>query len=105
MPVAFMFEAEGVGREVYDGLMDRIGRADVNSAGPEGFIAHLAGPTERGWRVVDVWESEDPAGAFYGSDVFQGMLAEAPPIDRSPWPLHRVEIDRTMRELEAPALS
>jgi hypothetical protein len=29
------------------------------------------------------------------------MLAGAPPIDQQSWPLHRVEIDQTMRSLAA----
>jgi hypothetical protein len=101
MPIAFLFEARGVSAAEYDGLMERLGRAEVSSPAPDGFIAHLAGPTDGGWRALDVWESEEAAGAFYGSERFQAMLADAPPIDQQPWPLHRVEIDRTMRDLAA----
>ena len=25
---------------------------------PEGLIAHVGGPVEEGWRIIDVWESE-----------------------------------------------
>jgi quinol monooxygenase YgiN len=28
---------------------------------------------EGGWRIVEVWESEEAAGAFYGSEAFQQM--------------------------------
>jgi hypothetical protein len=101
MPVAFLFEADGIGQEEYDGLMERLGRGEVDAPAPDGFIAHLAGPTDAGWRAVDVWESEEAAGAFYGSERFQSMLADAPPIRQQPWPLHRVEIDQTMRALAA----
>jgi hypothetical protein len=48
-----------------------------------------------------VWESEEAAGAFHGSERFQSMLEGAPPIDQQPWRLHRVEIDHTMRDLSA----
>ncbi len=99
MAVAFMFTGSGIGAEDYDGLMAALGRADVNAPNPPGFIAHIAGPSEDCWRVVDVWESEAAAGAFYGSEVFQSMLSESPPINQTPWPLHRIEIDQTMREL------
>jgi hypothetical protein len=99
MPIAFLFEGAGVGSGDYDGLMERLGRADVDAPAPDGFIAHFAGPTDDGWRVVDVWESEEAAGAYYGSEPFQSMLADAPPIGQQPWPLHRVEIDQTMRRL------
>jgi quinol monooxygenase YgiN len=102
MAAAFLFEAPGISREQYDGLMESLGRADINSPGPEGFIVHIAGPTDSGWRALDVWESEAAAQAFYGSDRFQSMLAGAPPIQQQAWPLYRVEIERTMRDLASP---
>jgi hypothetical protein len=83
MPVAFLFEGDGIGQDEYDRLMERVGRAEVDGARARRFIAHFAGPTDGGWRAVDVWESEQAAGAFYG------------------WPLHRVEIGQTMRDLAA----
>ena len=96
--IAFLFQAAGFDAEAYDGLMAALGRADVNAPSPNGFVAHLAGPTADGWRVVDVWQSEDAANAFYGSEQFQAMLGSAPiEIATEPWPLHRAEIDATMR--------
>jgi quinol monooxygenase YgiN len=38
---------------------------------PEGWIFHAAGPTEDGWRVVEVWESQEAADAY-----FQGRLGQ-----------------------------
>jgi hypothetical protein len=32
--------------------------AEVGEAPVAGLIAHVAGPTEIGWRIIDVWESE-----------------------------------------------
>ena len=29
---------------------------------------------EGGWRIVEVWESEAAAAAFYGSEAFQRMV-------------------------------
>jgi len=29
---------------------------------------------EGGWRIVEVWESEEAAGAYYGSEAFQEMM-------------------------------
>jgi hypothetical protein len=103
MPVAYVFEAAGATREVYDGLMAALDRGDIDSAMPEGVIAHLAGPTDAGWRVIDVWESEDAAAAFYGSESFQAMLAQAPAIDRTPWHLYRAEVEQTLRTVAATA--
>ena len=34
--------------------------AEAQAAGPiEGLVAHVAGPVPEGWRIVDVWETED----------------------------------------------
>jgi O-methyltransferase domain/Dimerisation domain len=41
---------------------------------PPGSHLHASGPMEGGWRIVEVWESEDAAGAFYGSELFQQMV-------------------------------
>jgi hypothetical protein len=42
-------------------LMQEMG---VQSAPPPGSIARFAGPTQGGWRVVTVWESEEAFRAF-----------------------------------------
>jgi hypothetical protein len=99
MTVAFVFEGEGITAEVYDGLMEQVGRGDVNVENPGGLVAHIAGPTAEGWRVVDLWESEQAADAFYGSADFQRMLTGAPPMQQEAWSLHRVEIHEAVREL------
>jgi len=42
----------------------------------------MSGPIEGGWRIVEVCESEEAAGAFYGSELFQQMVRStgiAPP--------------------------
>jgi hypothetical protein len=81
--------------------MERIGRADATrrrrTASSPTWPAR---PTTAGG-FVDVWESEEAAGASYGSERFQSMLEGAPPIDQQPWRLRRVEIDHMMRDLAA----
>jgi hypothetical protein len=99
MTVAFVFEGEDLTAESYDALMARIGRGDVNAGNPGGLVAHIAGPTADGWRVIDLWESQQAADAFYGSADFQQMLAGAPPMRQEVWSLHRVEIHQAVREL------
>jgi len=95
MAVAFMFRVSGLDQAGYDRIMeDLTQRAGGTFAGP-GFLAHLAGPTDDGgWRVIDVWESEEAANAFYGSDAF-GAVREGTAdmgLESTPWPLHRTEI-------------
>lgn len=100
--IAFVFESAQVGPAEYDQLMKAVDRESVDAPIPAGNIGHLAGPrAEGGWRVIDVWESEDAANAFYGSDQFAAVTAgaEAMGITTTPWHLHRVEIDRPVKEI------
>jgi hypothetical protein len=102
MPVAFVFESGKVDQSGYDGLMKAIGQESIDAPNPPGLIAHLAGPKpEGGWRVIDLWESEDAANVFYGSDQFRPVMAGAADmgITTTPWPMHRVEIDQTIRHV------
>ena len=52
---------------------------------PEGLVLHAAGPTDEGFRIIDVWESEDAWERFradrLGNDVETG--AYAPPTFRA----------------------
>ncbi len=40
----------------------------------EGLLSHATGPTENGWRVVDVWESEEAFQRF--GEVLGPVLEE-----------------------------
>jgi heme-degrading monooxygenase HmoA len=80
--------------------MKSINREALDAPQPQGFIAHLAGPKANGgWRVVDVWESEAAAKAFYESDQFKPVMAAAANagISTAPWPMHRIEIERALK--------
>ncbi|MFN2569750.1 MAG: hypothetical protein ABR564_09155, partial [Candidatus Dormibacteria bacterium] len=99
--VAFMFASDTIGQADYDGLMEAIGREDLEAPTPSGIIAHIAGPTSRGgWQVIDVWESEEAANAFYGSEAFETVQAAAQRagISITPWPLYRLEVYQTLRQ-------
>jgi hypothetical protein len=94
MAVAFIFEVDAMTSEQYDGLMETMGLSEKGAIGAAGALAHIAGPKEGGgWRVVDVWDSEDAANAFYGSDTFAPVRAatEGGGSTMTPWPVHRIE--------------
>lgn len=59
MPVGVLFEIEGFTQQTYDAVSEALG-----SDPPEGALLHIAGPIETGWRVVEVWESEDAQRRF-----------------------------------------
>jgi hypothetical protein len=53
-----------------------------------GVLCHIAGPTNDGWRVVDVWESEEAFQAF-GEKLMPAMQAAG--VDAHPpqtFPVH-----------------
>jgi hypothetical protein len=39
-------------------------QTDLGADAPEGLIVHTAGPTDEGFRIVDLWESEEAFGRF-----------------------------------------
>src|SRR4051794_11777735 len=48
---------------------------------PNGLVLHLAGPTDEGFRIVEVWESEADWRAFAGA--LHTALAEVDPAVRT----------------------
>ena len=100
MATAFVFTSNEVNQDGYDGLMESLGRAETTAPLPSGCIAHFAGPNGEGWRVIDVWEDPDSARSFYESERFQSMLGNGPRIDVQPWPLHRIEVARTLARID-----
>jgi hypothetical protein len=94
MTVAFIFEVEGMTAEQYDGIMAAMGIAEKGAIIALGAVAHIAGPKDGGWRVIDVWDTEEAANAFYTSDTFAPVraAAEGGGLTSTPWPVHRIEI-------------
>jgi hypothetical protein len=67
VPVVLVFE--GVTQEQYEESVRRLtgGKSRMESPADwpvDGLLAHIPGQGERGFRVVDVWESEDALNSF-----------------------------------------
>jgi hypothetical protein len=93
--VAFFYESAKLTEAGYDQLAEAVGQK-FDGIAPAGRLAHLSGAMPAGgWRVLDVWESEAAANAYYGSPEFAAVAATTPGATVTPWPLHRWEIDRT----------
>jgi hypothetical protein len=57
-----MFDNPNVTKEQYDAASKQIGAADNM---PEGGILHVAGEgPDGGWRVLEIWETEEAARKF-----------------------------------------
>lgn len=75
MAEGLILEFEGVGREGYDAVNERLGIDPVSGQGdwPEGIIFHAGGAKPGGWVVFEVWDSSDAQGRF-----MNGRLGAAP---------------------------
>jgi hypothetical protein len=61
MAIGVVFEFSGVTRAQYERTVKKMlkGRRNKPASWPvKGVLAHMAGPMSKGWRVVDVWQSE-----------------------------------------------
>ena len=61
MAVAIIAEIPG-GSAEFDGEIQR--RLNIAANPPRGVMARFAGPTEGGWKIFSVWESEEDWEAF-----------------------------------------
>jgi hypothetical protein len=87
MAVALMVESEEGSREAYERVRVRLG-----SSKPDGGIFHIAGPSPSGgWRVIEVWESEEQAERFFREQYVPALRAagvSGPLPRRELWPVH-----------------
>lgn len=90
MAFAVLFDNPNVSQEQYDAVRARIGIDENNP--PEGGILHVAGPgPDGGWRVVEVWESEEARQKFAQETlgpVFAELGIERPEPQR--WEVHAI---------------
>jgi hypothetical protein len=59
MPYAFVQDIEGGDWDTYQAITEEAG-----DERPEGLVVHVAGPTDTGVRLIDVWESEEACQRF-----------------------------------------
>jgi hypothetical protein len=55
---------------------------EVGQAPVPGLVAHVSGPTPDGWRIIDVWESEEDFQRFQQERLHPALRAamgDAPP--------------------------
>jgi hypothetical protein len=70
MPIVVVFHSPSLTRENYEESVRRLTngkKSRMEAAGDwpvEGLLVHIAGQSENGFRVVDVWESKDAFRRF-----------------------------------------
>jgi hypothetical protein len=87
MAVAVIVDNPEGSEEIYDKV-----RAQVGLDRPAGGIFHAAGPSPTGgWRVLEVWESEEEARRFRDERLmpaFEAAGVSPPPGPPQVWQLH-----------------
>jgi hypothetical protein len=73
MAVCLIFDVPGATQVQYEQVMNE---ASPGNRPPSGLISHVGGPTDNGWCVVEVWESQEAADRFF-SDTLQRPLQKA----------------------------
>ena len=87
MAVAMMVDNPKGSQELYEQIRARLGLDK-----PAGGIFHVAGPSPTGgWRVIEVWESEEEANRFFLErfvPALQALGVSGPPPQPQFWPVH-----------------
>ncbi len=70
MPVLITAEVPGQTKEGYEGVLAAVGPLLRNA---KGFIAHGAGPSGDGWRVFEIWESQEDATQSFAKYIHPNL--------------------------------
>jgi hypothetical protein len=73
MALAMLAEIPGLSRPQYEAVVTAVNRA----GSPAGALFHAGGPTDRGYRIVEVWQTREDAETFYGSEIYRQAVASA----------------------------
>jgi hypothetical protein len=67
---------------------------------PDGLLVHAAGPTDEGFRIISVWESEEAWRRFVADRLGEALdeVARVPPVFRALRPTHMVFGEREERQ-------
>lgn len=94
-----LLDAPEGSQDMYERLTEKVFGALQPSATPEGLILHTAGPLlDGGWRVFDVWESEDAFWQFFDAQLLPAAseLGLTPATARPQfWAIHNMIEERS----------
>ena len=93
---AYCQEMPGVFEEMATKVDKEVGEAPV-----AGLIAHVAGPTAVGWRIIDIWESEEDYHRFVADRLNPALQIATTGADASQPSLRVLPRHRCQRALPA----
>lgn len=78
MPFGVLQEMPGVGEAEY-----RLVEQHLGPDRPPGLLAHVAGPVEGGWRIINIWQDEDAFRCFQSERLVRaaGLAAQTDGFD------------------------
>ncbi len=88
MSIVAFFEAPGTSQQQYDQVIKELEAQGVGA--PDGLLYHVAWDTPQGWRVLDIWESEEKFGKF--AEILTPIIADvgAPAAEPQIYPVHNI---------------
>jgi hypothetical protein len=85
MPVLMIAEVPNLTEDVYAATVSEL-RTPMRAA--KGFVSHAGGPSPTGgWRVVEVWESEEDSDKWFEEGVKPNLPPTVVP-ERTHYPVH-----------------
>ena len=85
MPVLMIGEVPNLTEETYGAM---VGQLMPLMRASKGFISHAGGPSPSGgWRVVEIWESEEDGQSWFEANVKPNLPPDIVP-NRTYHPLH-----------------
>ena len=78
MPFGVLQEMPGVSESEY-----RLVERHLGPDRPPGLLAHVAGPTPDGWRIINIWEDEEAFRRFQSERLIRaaGLAAQEDGFD------------------------
>jgi hypothetical protein len=92
--VGMLLDTPEGSQDMYEALTEKVFGTLQPSIPPEGLLLHTAGPLlDGGWRVFDVWESEDAFWRFFDTQLLPAAreLGQRPTGSRPEFfPIHNM---------------
>jgi hypothetical protein len=89
---AYCREMPGVTEEMATRVDAEVGEASVS-----GLIAHVSGPTPDGWRIIDVWESQQDFDRFLVERLNPALQIATREVERPSRPFESLSVTSVER--------
>jgi len=91
MAIALLMEFPGATQDQYDKIMHELGMERGSEDLPRGLIFHVAGPSDKAWQVIDVWESRADFDRFVAERLGPAIRASGlVPMTPKEFPVHNM---------------